>query len=88
MSSSVLNCLFFRIMSFFFFLGLKKVSKVELLSGRTALHFAASGGHARCIRLLAVDVYHDFPLSAVTSSEVEQVGDQHKSLSAKHYDHL
>ncbi|XP_042441115.1 E3 ubiquitin-protein ligase XBAT33-like [Zingiber officinale] len=65
------------------------VSKVEFLSGRTALHFAAAGGHARCIRLLAADVYPGFPLSAITnSSEVEQVGDQHKSLSAKHYDPL
>ncbi|XP_074581686.1 E3 ubiquitin-protein ligase XBAT33-like [Curcuma longa] len=61
------------------------VSKVELLSGRTALHFAAAGGHARCIRLLAADVYPGFPLSAITnSSDVEQM----ESLSAKHYDPL
>ncbi|XP_072967896.1 E3 ubiquitin-protein ligase XBAT33-like [Typha angustifolia] len=31
------------------------VSKVECLSNKTALHFAAAGGHIRCIRLLAAD---------------------------------
>ncbi|XP_074569785.1 E3 ubiquitin-protein ligase XBAT33-like isoform X2 [Curcuma longa] len=44
------------------------VSKVELLSGRTALHFASAGGHARCIRLLAADLCPGFSLSTVTDS--------------------
>ncbi|WOL12810.1 E3 ubiquitin-protein like [Canna indica] len=35
------------------------VSKIEHLSGRTALHFAAAGGHIRCIRLLAADLLPD-----------------------------
>jgi E3 ubiquitin-protein ligase XBAT32/33 len=29
-----------------------KVSKVDSLSGQTALHLAAAGGHATCVRLL------------------------------------
>ncbi|XP_042448500.1 E3 ubiquitin-protein ligase XBAT33-like isoform X1 [Zingiber officinale] len=44
------------------------VSKVELLSGRTALHFASAGGHARCIRLLAADFCPGFSLSTETDS--------------------
>lgn len=32
-----------------------QVTRADYLSGRTALHFAAVNGHARCIRLVVAD---------------------------------
>ncbi|WOL00099.1 putative E3 ubiquitin-protein ligase XBOS33 isoform X1 [Canna indica] len=43
------------------------VTKVDYLSGRTALHFAAVGGHARCIRLLVADFIPSAPYEGITS---------------------
>lgn len=35
------------------------VWRVENLSGRTALHMAAAGGHVKCVRLLVADAAGD-----------------------------
>lgn len=35
-----------------------KVTKADYLNGRTALHFAAVGGHVRCVRLVVADYVH------------------------------
>ena len=43
---------FFFFLTFLFFL---KVTRADYLAGRTALHFAAVNGHARCIRLVLAD---------------------------------
>ncbi|KAK8944974.1 putative E3 ubiquitin-protein ligase XBOS33 [Platanthera zijinensis] len=37
------------------------VTRADYLSGRTALHFAAVGGHVRCIRLLVADFVPSSP---------------------------
>lgn len=37
------------------------VNRADYLNGRTALHFAAVGGHARCIRLLFADYFPSVP---------------------------
>ncbi|XP_074561600.1 putative E3 ubiquitin-protein ligase XBOS33 [Curcuma longa] len=37
------------------------VTRADYLSGRTALHFAAVGGHVRCIRLLVADFIPSAP---------------------------
>ncbi|URD72767.1 E3 ubiquitin-protein ligase [Musa troglodytarum] len=47
------------------------VSRAEYLSGWTALHFAAQGGHIPCIRLLAADFAPAVPEAATNSSEDE-----------------
>lgn len=36
------------------------VNRADYLNGRTALHFAAVNGHARCVRLLFADYYPSF----------------------------
>ena len=41
----------FNMLSFVFV----KVTRADYLAGRTALHFAAVNGHARCIRLVLAD---------------------------------
>lgn len=38
---------------------------MDYLSGRTALHFAAVGGHVRCIRLVVADFVPSVPYGAV-----------------------
>lgn len=37
-----------------------KVSRAAYFTGQTALHFAAAGGHVRCIRLLVADFVPPF----------------------------
>jgi len=39
--------------------------KADYLSGRTALHFAAINGHARCIRLVVADFVPSAPFEAL-----------------------
>lgn len=39
------------------------VSRAAYFTGQTALHFAAAGGHVRCIRLLVADFVPSTPLS-------------------------
>ncbi|WOL10594.1 putative E3 ubiquitin-protein ligase XBOS33 [Canna indica] len=41
------------------------VTKADYLSGRTALHFAAVGGHVRCIRLLMADFIPSAPYEVI-----------------------
>lgn len=41
------------------------VTRVDFLSGRTALHFAAMDGHVRCIRLLVSDYVPSVPYGVV-----------------------
>ncbi|KAK7380270.1 hypothetical protein VNO78_32778 [Psophocarpus tetragonolobus] len=41
------------------------VMKADYLSGRTALHFAAINGHARCIRLVVADFVPSAPIEAL-----------------------
>ncbi|TKY45135.1 E3 ubiquitin-protein ligase XBAT33 [Spatholobus suberectus] len=41
------------------------VMKADYLSGRTALHFAAINGHARCIRLVVADFVPSAPYEAL-----------------------
>ncbi|KAH7282200.1 hypothetical protein KP509_35G018400 [Ceratopteris richardii] len=47
------------------------VNRADYLNGRTALHFAAFNGHARCIRLLFADYYpaHPYDISEYASDE-------------------
>lgn len=45
------------------------VNRADYLNGRTALHFAALNGHARCIRLLFADF---FPTQSSISSDLPQ----------------
>ena len=42
-----------------------KVARADYLTGRTALHFAAMDGHARCLRLVLAD---HFPSSSSEES--------------------
>ncbi|KAK7314994.1 hypothetical protein VNO77_33526 [Canavalia gladiata] len=44
------------------------VAKADYLSGRTALHFAAVNGHARCIRLAVADYVPSAPYEASHAS--------------------
>ncbi|XP_008803036.2 probable E3 ubiquitin-protein ligase XBOS33 isoform X2 [Phoenix dactylifera] len=61
------------------------VLKVEYLNSRTALHFAAEGGHVRCIRLLVAD----FSCGAsVSSKDGAQEGSIPKSSLRRGYDQL
>lgn len=39
--------------------------KADYLSGRTALHFAAINGHARCIRLVVADFVPSAPFESL-----------------------
>lgn len=45
------------------------VNRPDYLNGRTALHFAAANGHARCIRLLFADY---FPTQSSFASDLSQ----------------
>lgn len=38
-----------------------QVNRADYLNGRTALHFAAVSGHARCIRLIVADYVPSVP---------------------------
>lgn len=38
-----------------------QVNRADYLNGRTALHFAAVSGHARCIRLIVADYVPNIP---------------------------
>jgi E3 ubiquitin-protein ligase XBAT32/33 len=38
-----------------------QVNRADYLNGRTALHFAAVSGHARCIRLIVADYLPSVP---------------------------
>ncbi|XP_014509512.1 E3 ubiquitin-protein ligase XBAT33-like isoform X3 [Vigna radiata var. radiata] len=42
-----------------------QVMKADYLSGRTALHFAAINGHARCIRLVVADFVPSAPFESL-----------------------
>ncbi|XP_072963390.1 probable E3 ubiquitin-protein ligase XBOS33 [Typha angustifolia] len=53
------------------------VTRTDYLSGRTALHFAAGGGHVRCVRLLLADFVPSFPLGE--SSSLGDGGDKEES---------
>ncbi|KHN31521.1 E3 ubiquitin-protein ligase XBAT33-like [Glycine soja] len=50
------------------------VVKADYLSGRTALHFAAINGHARCIRLVLVDFVPSAPFEAL-HARIDAEGD-------------
>ncbi|WCJ36613.1 hypothetical protein M5689_017804 [Euphorbia peplus] len=41
------------------------VTRADYLSGRTALHFAAVNGHARCLRLVVADFVPSAPFEAI-----------------------
>ncbi|XP_021892096.1 E3 ubiquitin-protein ligase XBAT33 [Carica papaya] len=43
------------------------VTRADYLSGRTALHFAALNGHARCIRLVVADFVPSAPFQGLTT---------------------
>nr|CAD1830276.1 unnamed protein product [Ananas comosus var. bracteatus] len=53
--------------------------KVECVSSRTALHFAAAGGHIRCIRLLAANFAPDISSRATADSKAESKEDDRGS---------
>ncbi|XP_020112337.1 probable E3 ubiquitin-protein ligase XBOS36 [Ananas comosus] len=53
--------------------------KVECVSSRTALHFAAAGGHIRCIRLLAANFAPDISSGATADSKAESKEDDRGS---------
>ena len=59
-----------------------KVTRVDYLSGRTALHFAAVGGHVRCIRLLVADFIPSAPYEVIGGAGSESSSDS--SLDRKH----
>lgn len=44
-----------------------QVTRADYLSGRTALHFAALNGHARCIRLVVADFVPSAPFQGLTT---------------------
>lgn len=46
--------------------------KADYLSGRTALHFAAINGHARCIRLVVADFVPSAPFEALHAHMVAE----------------
>lgn len=48
-----------------FLFHLLQVTRADYLSGRTALHFAAVSGHARCIRLVVADFVSSAPYEAI-----------------------
>ncbi|KAL5142469.1 putative E3 ubiquitin-protein ligase XBOS33 [Glycine soja] len=48
------------------------VMKADYLSGRTALHFAAINGHARCIRLVVADFVPSAPFEALHAHMVAE----------------
>ncbi|KAG5108959.1 hypothetical protein JHK84_045866 [Glycine max] len=50
------------------------VVKADYLSGRTALHFAAINGHARCIRLVLADFVPSAPFEAL-HARIDAEGD-------------
>lgn len=58
------------------------VTRVDYLSGRTALHFAAVGGHVRCIRLLVADFIPSAPYEVIGGAGSESSSDS--SLDRKH----
>nr|DAD18815.1 TPA_asm: hypothetical protein HUJ06_020278 [Nelumbo nucifera] len=51
------------------------VTRADYLSGRTALHFAAVNGHARCIRLVVADFVPSVPYEVVISQITGDRGD-------------
>ena len=60
------NFLLIKNKEFFSFLcAVLKVARADYLTGRTALHFAAMDGHARCLRLVLAD---HFPSSSSEES--------------------
>lgn len=68
------------------------VTRADYLSGRTALHFAAIDGHARCIRLLAADFVPSAPYevngSSLESAESAESSDSSPdSASRRRSDH-
>ena len=56
----------FNMLSFVFV----KVTRADYLAGRTALHFAAVNGHARCIRLVLADFVPSEQLNPLPESGV------------------
>ena len=54
---------------------LLKVTRADYLSGRTALHFAAVSGHARCIRLVVADFVPSAPYDAIHAQTDGDGGD-------------
>ncbi|KAJ4953434.1 hypothetical protein NE237_030266 [Protea cynaroides] len=51
------------------------VTRVDYLSGRTALHFAAVNGHVRCIRLLVADFIPSVPYGVINDQTDGNKGD-------------
>lgn len=47
------------------------VTRADYLTGRTALHFAAVGGHVRCVRLLVADFVPSVPYGEMSCSPLE-----------------
>ena len=62
-------------MTCFSFMYLLKVTRADYLSGRTALHFAAVSGHARCIRLVVADFVPSAPYDAIHAQTDGDGGD-------------
>lgn len=51
------------------------MTRSDYLSGRTALHFAAVSGHARCIRLVVADFVPSAPYEAINAQTNSDRGD-------------
>ncbi|KAI4340870.1 hypothetical protein MLD38_025668 [Melastoma candidum] len=51
------------------------VTRADYLSGRTALHFAAVNGHARCIRLVVADFVPSVPYDSIATKSNCQRGE-------------
>ncbi|KMZ62840.1 E3 ubiquitin-protein ligase XBAT33 [Zostera marina] len=64
------------------------VTKADYLNGRTALHFAAVGGHVRCVRLVVADYVHSgFFQSGDRQPGNHNTGSRTSSSPGLKYDH-
>ncbi|XP_010546090.1 PREDICTED: E3 ubiquitin-protein ligase XBAT33 isoform X2 [Tarenaya hassleriana] len=59
------------------------VTRADYLGGRTALHFAAVNGHARCIRLVLADFVPSSPLEKLNSLSETGRGDSVTTTRSK-----
>ncbi|XP_042422404.1 probable E3 ubiquitin-protein ligase XBOS33 [Zingiber officinale] len=59
------------------------VTRTDYLNGRSALHFAAVGGHVRCIRLLVVDFIPSAPYDMI-AAEKDGTGSPGRALDQKY----
>ncbi|KAG6508353.1 hypothetical protein ZIOFF_033727 [Zingiber officinale] len=59
------------------------VTRVDYLNGRSALHFAAVGGHVRCIRLLVADFIPSAPYDIIAADK-DSTGSPERSSDQKY----